>query len=101
KVFHVGANEDQVIKVDINDMSAAALGVEEVNISTQGGADDAISAIDDAIKQVSQQRANLGAVQNRLEHTIANLGVTIENLQASESRIRDADMAKEMSEFVR
>ena len=101
KVFHVGANAGQDIKVTIDDMSAAALGVEEVNISTQGGADDAISAIDDAIKQVSQQRANLGAVQNRLEHTIANLGVTIENLQASESRIRDADMAKEMSEFVR
>ena len=70
-------------------MQAAALGVDYVDISTQGGADSAISTIDTAIKTVSDERAKLGAYQNRLEHTIANLGVSIENLQAAESRIRD------------
>ena len=65
------------------------------------GAKAAISAIDTAIQTVSTTRANLGAIQNRFEHTIANLNVTVENLSASESRIRDTDMAAEMTEFTR
>ncbi|MCY8467367.1 flagellin, partial [Bacillus atrophaeus] len=60
-----------------------------------------LSAIDAATKQVSTQRSKLGAVQNRLEHTINNLGASSENLTAAESRIRDVDMAKEMSEFTK
>src|SRR5690606_26790330 len=87
--FHIGANEGQSITLDIEDMSASGLQVDGVDISTQSGADSAIATIDSAIKTVSDERAKLGAYQNRLEHTIANLGVAIENLQAAESRIRD------------
>ncbi len=65
------------------------------------GASVAIDAIDDAIKAVSTQRADLGAIQNRFDHTINNLNVAVENLTASESRIRDADMAQEMVQFTR
>ena len=71
------------------------------DITTQKGADAAISTIDSAIKSVSDTRSNLGAVQNRLEHTINNLGATSENLTAAESRIRDTDMAAEMMEFTK
>ncbi|MCY7584101.1 flagellin, partial [Bacillus safensis] len=63
--------------------------------------DDQLDIVDGAIKQVSDQRSKLGAVQNRLEHTINNLGASAENLTAAESRIRDVDMAKEMSEFTK
>jgi flagellin len=65
------------------------------------GASDALDAIDDAIKTVSNTRADLGAIQNRFEHTINNLNVAVENLTASESRIRDTDMAQEMTNFTR
>src|SRR5690606_17100711 len=99
--FHIGANEGQSITLSISDMQASALGVSDVDISTQSGADSAITTIDDAIKTVSEERAQLGANQNRLEHTIANLGVAIENLQAAESRIRDVDMAQEMMTFTK
>lgn len=99
--FHIGANEGQNITLSISDMSASALGVDGVDISTQEGADSAITTIDGAIKTVSEERAQLGAYQNRLEHTIANLGVAIENLQAAESRIRDVDMAQEMMTFTK
>lgn len=75
--------------------------VEAVDISTREGADAAITAINDAINTVSTQRADLGAIQNRLEHTINNLGASSENLTAAESRIRDVDMAKEMMEFTK
>ncbi|HOV40466.1 MAG TPA: flagellin, partial [Oscillospiraceae bacterium] len=67
----------------------------------QGGANSAISVIDDAINSVSGTRADLGALQNRLEHTINSLGVASENLTAAESRIRDVDMAKEMMKFTK
>ena len=77
------------------------LGVEGVDLTTQAGASAAIAKIDDAIKLVSTARANLGALQNRFEHTINNLYVTEENLSASESRIRDTDMASEMVQFTR
>jgi len=100
-VFHIGANENQSIKLSIGDMSASALKVSGVSISTQPEADKAITTFDKAIKDVSEQRAQLGAVQNRLEHTINNLGATSENLSAAESRIRDTDMAKEMMGFTK
>jgi flagellin len=74
---------------------------EAVDVSTQAGADAAVATLDLALNAVSSQRADLGAVQNRLEHTIANLGVAAENLAASESRIRDTDMAAEMMKFTR
>ncbi|WP_435746865.1 flagellin [Nocardioides sp. SYSU DS0663] len=80
--------------------STADLGV-DVNLSSKAGATAAITALDDAIKAVSTSRANLGALQNRFEHTINNLNVTAENLSASESRIRDTDMASEMMNFTR
>ena len=100
-VFHIGANSGQNTKLSINNMDAASLGVDEINLETQEGADAAIKTIDDAISKVSSQRAALGAMQNRLEHTINNLGTAAENLTAAESRIRDVDMAKEMMEFTK
>lgn len=119
KVFHIGANSGQSISLSISNMSATALGVNAlstgstkeigsagtigggIRITTQSGADNAISVIDSALKRVSETRASLGAVQNRLEHTINNLGATSENLTAAESRIRDTDMAKEMMQFTK
>lgn len=97
--FQIGANEGQTIKVTIDDMRAEALGIKDVDLSDQTTAKEATTTIDDAIKKVSAQRANLGAVQNRLEHTINNLGTSSENLTSAESRIRDTDMASEMSEY--
>ena len=94
--FHIGANELQVMRAEITDMSSTSLGVEGVNVTTQEGAERAISTVDAAIQVVSRQRSSLGAYQSRLEHTVANLGVAAENLTAAESRIRDADMAKEI-----
>ena len=84
----------------IKDMSAEALGVagNKVDLSTQDGAKKA-TTIDDAIKKVSAQRSELGAVQNRLEHTIANLDTAAENTQTAESAIRDTDMADTMVEY--
>ena len=99
--FHIGANEGQNIEISIGDMSAEGLGVANIDISEQSTADAAITTINNAIETVSGERAKLGAVQNRLEHTINNLGASAENLQAAESRIRDTDMAKEMMEFTK
>lgn len=101
RVFHIGANATQNISVSISNMNATGLGVNAVNIGTQAGADGAITTINTAINNVSTQRSNLGAIQNRLEHTIKNLDNSSENLQAAESRIRDTDMAKEMSRFTK
>ena len=89
--FHIGANEGQNIEISIADMSAEGLGVANIDISEQSTADAAITTINNAIETVSGERAKLGAVQNRLEHTINNLGASAENLQAAESRIRDVD----------
>lgn len=99
--FHIGANSGQSIKLEISAMTASGLGVSGVKISTQSGADAAITTIQSAINTVSEERAKLGAYQNRLEHTINNLGTASENLTAAESRIRDVDMAKEMMEFTK
>jgi flagellin len=99
--FHIGANSGQNVELTIGNMSAGSLGVSGLSISGQASADTAITTIDSAIKLVSEQRASLGASQNRLEHTVNNLSVTSENLTAAESRIRDVDMAKEMMKFTK
>ena len=100
-ILQVGANEGQTMQFNIGDMSATALGVSgnNVRVDTQDRASSAITTIDKAIEKVSKQRSTLGAVQNRLEHTIANLDTSAENLQQAESRIRDVDMAAEMVEY--
>jgi flagellin len=100
-VFHIGANAGQSITLDIASMGSNGLGVSSIDISTQTNADAAITTINSALETISEERAKLGAVQNRLEYTIQNLNIAAENLQASESRIRDVDMAKEMMEFTR
>jgi flagellin len=122
--FQIGANANQNISLEIKDMSTNGLGlrnfevnvindsdgntigkeinpVDIIDVSTQSGANTAISTIDDAIKLVSEERSKLGAYQNRLEHTINNLTTTSENLTAAESRIRDVDMAEEMMKFTK
>ncbi|MGE6516251.1 flagellin [Lysinibacillus sphaericus] len=101
KVFHIGANAGQSINLSIGSMAASAIGISGISISSQTGADTAITTINNALTQVSATRSDLGAVQNRLEHTINNLGATSENLTAAESRIRDTDMAKEMMGFTK
>jgi len=99
--FQIGANRGQTISFGISDMRSAALGVSGVDVSTATAASSSIGTLDSAITAVSSERAKLGAVQNRLEHTINNLGTSSENLTAAESRIRDVDMAKEMMEFTK
>jgi flagellin len=101
KVIHIGANKNQVLSFSINSMDSTALAVDTVDVTTLANAENAISQIDAAISSVSSERASLGAIQNRLEHTINNLGTSAENLTAAESRIRDVDMAKEMMEFTK
>ena len=99
--FQIGANEGQNVKLEISDMSATALKVADVKVSTAIGAQNAITKIDAAIQQVSSERSRLGAVQNRLEYTVDNLKVMSENLTSAESRIRDLDMALEMTNFTK
>ncbi len=89
------------LTVSVGSMSSKALGLDTVDVSTQSGAKAAIKTIKDAINTVSSTRGDLGALQNRLEHTINNLGVTTENMSAAESRIRDVDMAKEMMNYTK
>ena len=99
--LQIGANEGQTMSFSLENMSARALGVDgnKVDLSTQSGAQKATTTIDAAIKKVSEQRGKMGAIQNRLEHTIANLDTAAENTQNAESRIRDTDMAEEMVEY--
>ncbi|HLZ30209.1 MAG TPA: flagellin [Chloroflexota bacterium] len=103
--LQIGANAGQTLGVGIEDMSATALGVANLDVSTSTAINAAgtgtLALIDTAIASVSAQRATLGAYQNRLEHTISNLGVSQSNLTASESRIRDVDMAAEMVNFTK
>jgi flagellin len=98
-VFQVGASSGDTINIAISSMSLTSLGINAVDVSNAGAA--AINSIDSAISSVSAVRGDLGAKQNRFEHTISNISVTMENLAASESRIRDTDMAKEMTLFTR
>ncbi|HHY78864.1 MAG TPA: flagellin Hag [Thermoanaerobacter sp.] len=109
--FQIGANSQQVLKLNIATMTASALkgtaagaiSMASINVATNKASviSAQINSIDAAINKVSGQRADLGAVQNRLEHTINNLGTASENLTAAESRIRDVDMAQAMMEFTK
>lgn len=102
--FQIGANSGQQLEIQLNDMSATALSVGTLDISsvtTSAGIDTTLSTIDTAIKTVSSERSKLGANQNRLEHTINNLDNASENLTAAESRIRDVDMAEEMTQYTK
>jgi flagellin len=109
--FHIGANMDQRERVFVGTMTAQGLGIQSSNglphaatfisLSTPDHANIAISVLDQALTTVTKQRADLGAYQNRLEHALQGLSIGSENLQAAESRIRDADMAKQMVDFVK
>ena len=105
--FHIGSNMDQRVQVFIGTMSASALGIrelgseEKLSLATPEDANRAIGTIDEALKKINKQRADLGAYQNRLELTVKGLDIGAENLQASESRIRDTDMASQMVEFTK
>lgn len=101
KSIHIGANANQKLDVTITKSDSATLGLTATKIDTKADANTAITSIDAAIETISSTRSSLGAVQNRLEHTINNLGTTSENLTAAESRIRDTDMAKEMMGFTK
>ena len=99
--LHVGADstDNNKIKLEIESMSAASLGVDGLKVDTEESATSAIDTITAAIQKVSDQRSKLGAVQNRLEHTVANLDNVVENTTSAESRIRDTDMAEEMVSY--
>ncbi|MDO5601635.1 MAG: flagellin [Oscillospiraceae bacterium] len=100
--LQIGDTADQVVELEIGKMDAEGIGVKDVDISADADAGNgAIATIKDAIETVSTERAKLGAMQNRLEHTINNLDVTSENMSAANSRIRDTDMAKTMMEYTK
>ncbi|MEK5272022.1 flagellin [Aeribacillus sp. FSL K6-8394] len=99
--FQVGANDGQIITLSITDMDATALGINSISVGSNAAASASMSLLDAAIQNVSKERSKLGALQNRLEHTINNLETSAENLTAAESRIRDVDMAREMMEFTK
>ena len=105
--FHIGANMDQRMRVYIGTMSAAALGIRDIGdekimtIETADAANRSIGTIDAGLKKINKQRADLGGYQNRMELTVVGLDIASENLQAAESRIRDADMAKQMVEYTK
>ncbi len=102
-IFQIGANSGQAITLNLGDMSASGLGIDNlaVTFADSDEFDAAVDLVDAAIKTVSEERSKLGAYQNRLEHTIANLDNAAENLQAAESRIRDVDMAQEIMAFTK
>ncbi|MGG0720064.1 flagellin [Robertmurraya massiliosenegalensis] len=99
--FQIGANTGQSLNIDVPQLSTVKLGIEDINVLDHESANMAIFKLESAINQISATRSKLGATQNRLEHTINNLQVTHENLTSAESRIRDADMALEMTEFTK
>jgi flagellin len=102
--FHIGANMDQRVQAFIGTMTAAALGLKDVagegilSLATPEEANRAIGTLDEGLKKINKQRADLGAYQNRLEYTVKGVDIAAENLQASESRIRDTDMAAQVVE---
>ena len=105
--FHIGSNMDQRMQVFIGTMSSTALGIREIgtetklSLETPEDANRAIGTIDEGLKKINKQRADLGAYQNRMEYAVRGLNISAENLQASESRIRDTDMASQMVEFTK
>ena len=102
-VLQIGDTSDDFnkLRVSVKDMHAKAMGIADIDVSTQTGAAAAVDKIKAAINYVSTTRGDLGAIQNRLEHTINNLSVTTENMTAAESRIRDVDMAEEMMAYTK
>ncbi|MDR1362506.1 MAG: flagellin [Spirochaetaceae bacterium] len=105
--FHIGANMDQRERVYIGTMTTKSFGLRDLgddtimSLETPDSANRALGTLDEALKMISKQRADLGAYQNRLEHAIRGIDIGAENLQASESRIRDTDMASEMVEYTK
>ena len=105
--FHIGSNMDQRTQVFIGTMTATSLGLKELgsesimSLAAPDDANRAIGTLDEALKRLNKQRADLGAYQNRLEHTVNGINIGAENLQAAESRIRDTDMAAQMVEFTK
>jgi len=99
--FHVGANMDQREQIYIESMTAGALGVQTISISNPDAANMTIGAADEALRKINQQRADLGAYQNRFELAQKGVAIASENLQAAESIIRDANMASESVNFVK
>jgi len=105
--FHIGANMDQRTRIYIGTMTAKALGVRLpgtegiISLEDPDGANRTIGVLDEALKRINKQRADLGAYENRLEHAVKGIDVGAENLQAAESRIRDTDMAAEMVEYTK
>lgn len=106
-IFHIGANVDQRIAANLNDMSQKGIGIVDqarvplIVVSNQDSANKSIVVVDKALEIVSKQRADLGAYQNRLEHAIKGVDVASQNLQSAESQIRDTDMARQMVDFVK
>ncbi|HEX3021766.1 MAG TPA: flagellin [Lachnospiraceae bacterium] len=98
-ILQIGANEGQTMEVRIPEVTPKTLGIDNVNLTTQEGAEKAIEQLDKAVTEVTAIRAKLGAYQNRLEHSIANLDTTGENMDEALSRIEDTDMAEEMAEY--
>ncbi len=105
--LHIGANMDQRTRVYVGTMTAGALGIRDngsqeiMTLGTPEDANRAIGTLDEALKRINKQRADLGAYQNRLEYTVKGVDIAAENLQSSESRIRDTDMASQMVEFTK
>ena len=105
--FHIGSNMDQRTQVFIGTMTSTSLGLKELgsetimSLAAPDDANRAIGTLDEALKRLNKQRADLGAYQNRLEHTVNGINIGAENLQAAESRIRDTDMAAQMVEFTK
>ena len=98
-VIQMGANEGQIMDINIPEVSCASMGIDKLNLHTEAGCDRAIAMCDDALKYVSSVRSKLGAYANRMEHAVRSLDVTTENMTAALSRIEDVDMAKEMTTF--
>jgi flagellin len=98
-VIQMGANEGQVMDINVPEVSCAAMGIDKLNLHTEAGCDRAIGMCDDALKYISSVRSKLGAYANRMEHAVNSLNVTTENMTAALSRIEDVDMAKEMTTF--
>ena len=99
--FQIGPSSAETIEVERGSMTASSLGINSISVTTLSGGNEAIDTVKAAIDSVSEHRAKLGAAQNRLEHTINNLKVTSENITAAESRIRDTDMADEITAFTK
>jgi len=99
KALQVGFTDDDQIEISISAITAASIGIGSVDIGSASGAVSALTAISGAINTVSEMRSNLGAIQNRLEHTVNNLNNVVENTSAAESQIRDTDMATEMVKY--